>query len=156
MQAKRIAVATDFSTNADKAVEKAFALARRREADIFLVHVIPPVLNSSPLMQKAMSKGDDGAISDVAARLEQLSRDELENRYLNQYNYPKAKALCLKGKVVRSILDLIKDQEMELLVVGATGSTSLAESLFGSTASKLMRKAQCSVLVVRSGLESSA
>jgi nucleotide-binding universal stress UspA family protein len=156
MQAKRIAVATDFSANADKAVEKAFALARRRGADIFLVHVIPPVLNSSPLMSKAMHKGDDGAINHVASRLEQLSRDELENRYLKPLDYPQAEALCLKGKVVRSILGLIDEQGVELLVVGATGSTGLAESLFGSTASKLMRKAPCSVLVVRSGQESSA
>jgi nucleotide-binding universal stress UspA family protein len=149
MQAKLIAVATDFSANADEAVQKAFALARRRGAEVLLVHVIPSVLTASPLMPKAMVQGDEAAINDVAGRLEGLSQDELEKRYLKKLDYAQAEGICLKGKVVRSILSLVKDRGVDLLVVGATGSAGLAGSLFGTTATKLLRKAPCSVLVVR-------
>ena len=149
MQAKLIAVATDFSANADQAVERAFALARRREAGILVVHVIPPVLSAYPLMDKAVIKEDEAAINDVAGRMRKVSQEELHERYLSRFNYPRAEGLCLEGKVVRSVLDLVKERGAGLLVVGATGATGLTESLFGSTATKLLRKAPCSVLVVR-------
>ena len=149
MLAKLIAVATDFSANADTAVKKAFALAQRRGAGVLVVHVIPPVFSSYPLMQKAMIKQDETAMNDVAGRLRKVSQEELEQRYLKQFDYAPAEGLCLEGKVVRSILSLVKEREADLLVVGATGGSGLADSLFGSVANKLLRKAPCSVLVVR-------
>ena len=149
MQAKLIAVATDFSANADKAVKKAFALAQRRGARLLAVHVIPPVLSSYPLMQKAVVKQDETAMNDMAGRLRKVSQEELEQRYLKQFDYALAEGLCLEGKVVRSILNLVKERGVDLLVMGATGGAGLAESLFGSVATKLLRKAPCSVLVVR-------
>ncbi len=149
MQANLIAVTTDFSANADEAVQKAFALAERRHAKVLVVHVIPPVLSSYPLMHKAMVEDYEVAINDVAGRLRKVSQEELEKRYLKQFDYPRAEGICLEGKVVPAILSLIKERGVNLLVVGATGTAGLAESLFGSVATKLLRKAPCSVLVVR-------
>jgi nucleotide-binding universal stress UspA family protein len=149
MQAKLIIAATDFSANADQAVERALALAERRGVGLLIVHVIPPVLNSSPLMAKAGLKEAESAINDLTGRLCKLSREELASRYLAQTSYAKAEGLCLEGKAVAEILRLIAERDANLLVIGATGETRLAGSFFGSTASKLIRKAPCSVLVVR-------
>lgn len=149
MQAKLIIAATDFSPNADRAVEKALTLAKRRDATLLIVHVIPPVLNGSPLMAKAGLQEAESAINDLAGRLSKISQEELENRYLAKTGYAKAEGLCLEGKAVPEILRLVAERGASLLVIGATGETRLADSLFGSTAGKLLRKAPCSVLVVR-------
>ncbi len=149
MQAKLIIAATDFSANADKAVEKAISLAARRNADLVIIHVIPPVLNHSPLMQESLINDAETAINDLAVRLCQLSQEELENRYLSKTSYPKAEGLCLEGKAAPEILRLVEERGAGLLVIGATGDAGLPGALFGSIASKLLRKAPCSVLVVR-------
>ncbi|KMY67002.1 hypothetical protein AAU61_13700 [Desulfocarbo indianensis] len=151
MQVKLVVVATDFSPSADRAVERAVELAKRRRAGLLVVHVIPPVLNASPLLGKASAGAFEEASNGVAARLRQISQEELQARYLagTGLDQVQAEGLCLEGKVAPQILELIADRGADLLVMGATGASGLGESLFGSVALKLLRKAPCSVLVVR-------
>jgi len=149
MQLKLVAVATDFSPDADRAVERASALAKRRRAGLLVVHVIPPVLNASPLLGKAAAGAFEEASNGVAARLRQVSQEELQTRYLAGLDGLQAEGVCLEGKVAPEILKLIANRGADLLVMGATGASGLGESLFGSVALKLLRKAPCSVLVVR-------
>lgn len=149
MQAKLIVAATDFSANADQAVQKALTLARRRQADLVIVHVIPPVLGDSPLMHKLVESETETAINGLAGRLRKASQEELQSRYLAQDASPQAEGLCLEGKAANTILGLVREREADLLVIGATGAAGLGGSLFGASAGKLLRKAPCSVLVVR-------
>ena len=39
---KKIAFCTDFSENADQAFEMAFDLAKKYQAQLLLIHVVPP------------------------------------------------------------------------------------------------------------------
>lgn len=149
MRPKLIIAATDFSANADQAVQRALALARRRGAELVIVHVIPPVLGNSPLMAKLAQGETETALNDLAGRLRKLSQEELQSRYLSKSGHEKVQALCLEGKASKVILKLVKERAADLLVIGATGATGLAGSLFGASAGKLLRKAPCSVLVVR-------
>jgi nucleotide-binding universal stress UspA family protein len=149
MSTKLVIAATDFSANADMAVEKAVALARRRGADLVIAHVIPPVLNNSPLMQNLVESETETVINDLAGRLRRLSQEELQRRYLPHGGYERAQGLCLEGKATSTILNLVKERGADLLVIGATGAAGLAGAIFGATAGKILRKAPCSVLVVR-------
>jgi nucleotide-binding universal stress UspA family protein len=149
MRQKLIIAATDFSANADQAVQRALALARRRGAELIIVHVIPPVVNNSPLMDKLVKGEAETTINDLAGRLGKLSQEELQSRYLSKNGDDRVQALCLEGKASGAILKLVKERDADLLVIGATGAMGLAGSLFGASAGKLLRKAPCSVLVVR-------
>jgi nucleotide-binding universal stress UspA family protein len=47
------------------------------------------------------------------------------------------------------IIRLAREVEAEVVVIGSHGQSGIAESLFGSTAERVVRKAACAVLVVR-------
>jgi nucleotide-binding universal stress UspA family protein len=54
-----------------------------------------------------------------------------------------------RGKPFVEIIRAARDLETDVVVIGSHGVSSLAETLFGSTAEKVVRKAPCAVLVVR-------
>jgi len=55
----------------------------------------------------------------------------------------------LKGEAGRLILALAKAREVELIVMGTVSRTGLTGFLIGNTAEKVLRQADCSVLVVK-------
>ena len=55
----------------------------------------------------------------------------------------------IAGHPVRDIVELAKELEVELLVIGATGHSALYERLIGSRADRIVQLAHCPVLVVK-------
>jgi universal stress protein E len=55
----------------------------------------------------------------------------------------------LKGEAGRLIPALAKAREVELIVMGTESRTGVTGFLIGNTAEKVMRQADCSVLVVK-------
>ncbi len=149
MQTRLIAAATDFSPSADQAVARALALAERRGARLLVAHVFPPVVNSSPLWEKVSGRETEKALRGVAERLKEASRQELERRYLSRAGSTRAEGVYLEGKVVRGLVDLVRERGVDLLVLGAVGAGGQDRPLLGSVAARLLRKAPCPVLVVR-------
>ncbi len=58
-------------------------------------------------------------------------------------------AEALPGDAASVLLDAAHDHNAGLLVVGSHGSTGLERFLLGSVSEKILRHADCSVLVVR-------
>lgn len=147
MDVKLIDVATDFSAGAKAAFDTALGLARQHGAKLLVVHVIPPLITPNPLL-------DDMAVSQMTIQLRQALADsaqrELQNAYLAQCQGLPAEAVVLEGDPSREILGLVCQRGVDLLVVGATGLSGLAKAFFGSVAAKVVRRAPCSIMVVRS------
>jgi nucleotide-binding universal stress UspA family protein len=61
----------------------------------------------------------------------------------------KPETYVLKGHPVRDILHLADQLKVDLLVVGATGHSSVYERLIRSRADRLVQLAPCPVLVVK-------
>lgn len=146
MAFKQIVVASDFSAGADQAFTVALELARLGQGRLTVVHVIPPLVAPSPLL-------DDMMVSEVNLRLRdnlsETSQAELERRYLDRAKDVAVSAEVREGDPVREVLDLVKERGADLLVLGSTGLSGLAEVFFGSVAAKAVRRAPCSVMVVR-------
>ena len=146
MSFRHIAVASDFSDGADAAFTIGRDLAHQHGARLSVVHVIPPLITPSPLL-------DDMVVGELDLRLrENLSGNadrELTRRYLDQAEGVMTQAVVLEGDPTGELLDWVGDHEVDLLVVGSTGLSGLAEVLFGSVAARAVRRAPCSVLVAR-------
>ena len=144
---QHIAVATDFSAGADLAFDTALALARQHQARLEVVHVIPPLITPTPLL-------DDMMVTEVSLRLsenlDQAARQEMQSRFLDRCQGLEARAMVLEGDPARELLRFCDEEGVDLLVVGSTGLTGLSGVLFGSVAAKVVRRATCSVMVVRS------
>ena len=146
MSFRHIAVASDFSEGADAAFIMGRDLARQHGARLSVVHVIPPLITPSPLL-------DDLVVGELDLRLRENLSDnadrELSRRYLAQAEGLMTQAVVLEGDPTAELLAWAAQQEVDLLVVGSTGLSGLAEVFFGSVAARAVRRAPCSVLVAR-------
>lgn len=146
MSFRHIAAASDFSEGADLAFGMARDLARQHGARLSVVHVIPPLITPSPLL-------DDMVVGELDLRLRENLGDnaqrEMARRYLSRAEGVMTQAVVLEGDPTRELMDWIASQEVDLLVVGSTGLSGLAEAFFGSVAARAVRRAPCSVLVAR-------
>ncbi|ADK83575.1 UspA domain protein [Desulfarculus baarsii DSM 2075] len=141
-----IIAATDFSKAAEQAVAQAARLAAQRGVKLVLAHVIPPLITPTPLL-------DEIQVSQVTADLRREMRQaaEREMQRLRQIEsaLTEVETVIAEGEPTRELAALCQSQNAALLVVGAAGAGNIVEAVFGSVARKMVRRAPCSVLVVR-------
>jgi len=133
---------TDFSESADHAFRLARSLARDHQARLVIVHVVPsaaPV--ASGMLVGSFSYDDpDDVDSELTDRLEAM-RESHEDLAIEWR--------LSKGNVIDGILSTAEDVEAGLIVLGTHGRTGLQRLLMGSIAESIVRKANCSVLTVK-------
>jgi nucleotide-binding universal stress UspA family protein len=139
-------VPCDFSKPAINAFRYACDLAAKAKAAVHLINVIElPVLHDTVLMP---------VLSFEAALMEDLKgKTEKQFRKLNEkYTIEGVKVVFALefGPVSRSILEYVKKNGIDLIVMGSHGSSGLREVVIGSNAAKLVRKSPVPVLVVKS------
>ncbi len=143
---KKIAFCTDFSENAEQAFDLAFDLTQKYQAQLLLVHVVPPLVFPSPVMEDFISEQANLKFSEDAAKraMEQMG----ENYIKKMGDHPNTSARVLSGHPASEILNFINEEKVDLVVMGTHGLTGIAHFFLGSTAEKVVRRADCSVLTV--------
>jgi len=145
---KNIAFCTDFSAIADEAFALAKDLAWRYGANLHIVHVMVNFSVSPPLHSTYMPIEYDPKFVE---QVTEAAQDAIQTRYTSGLKEKQPYSIhLLSGYAATEILRLAQEQEFDLIVMGSHGLTGLAHVLFGSTAERVVRKAQCSVLTVRS------
>ncbi len=143
---KKIAFCTDFSGNSDQAFDLALDLSRKYQAQLVLVHVVPPLVFPSPVMEDFISEQANLQFYKDAV---QRSMDQIEATYLAKMgDYKNALVRVLSGHPASEILNFIEQEKIDLVVMGTHGFTGLAHFFLGSTAEKVVRRATCSVFTV--------
>lgn len=137
-----ILFATDFSATADRALPYAVEMARRSIATIHAVHVISP--DGSPLLPPA--DGTEIAHDQEEFRARKKNQLELELQELPH------EIFFLMGDVWENLEDVIREKNVDLLVLGTHGRSGIAKALMGSEAEKIFRQASCPVLTVGPGV----
>ena len=139
---RRILFCTDFSENADLAF--AFALdaaTRRPHSELHLLHVIP---EAQAQFWKTyiyeVEDVDDKAKHDVDERIAAYQSRLPENVTLQ--------VTIRIGNDHQEILAFAREKKIDLIVMGRQGRGSLEKALFGNVTEKVVRKADCAVLVV--------
>lgn len=135
---------TDFSESASHAQRLARSLARDHEARLVLLHVIPapyPVISGLPV--GGVIPAEEPGIRNI---------NEFRNKV--ETDHPNAEGLTIDYRVVEgdpvdAILSVADDEDAALIVMGSHGRTGLERVLMGSVAEKVVRKAPCSVLTVK-------
>jgi nucleotide-binding universal stress UspA family protein len=134
---KRILVATDGESGSH-AVDQAIDLAQAGDAEltiVFVRHAPLPVLGD-PYYQRALSdellRGRD-AVSIAAARA--------------RFAGVEAETELLEGDPATRILELARERDVDLIVVGSRGLGTIASTLLGSVSSRVVHRADRPVLV---------
>ena len=135
---ENILFATDFSAASDAAAPIAIQIARRYGAKIYGVHVngSDPYVATAPEAWAAMAEATERTAKEAAARLNgQLQGIEHE-------------VVIGEGKIWDVMSDLIKQKEIDLVVLGTRGRTGFGKTLLGSVAEQILRQSPCPVLTV--------
>ena len=143
---KKIAFCTDFSDNSNEAFELAVDLTVKYQARLFMVHVVPPLVFPSPVMEEFISEQASLQFYKDAIR---WATEQIESVYLNKLGKSlQAEVRVLSGHPASEILNFLEQEEIDLVVMGTHGLAGLAHFFLGSTAEKVVRRAACSVLTV--------
>jgi len=143
---------TDFSPDAHSALRVANEMALYFAADLTLVHVVPPVVNSVwPVDGYRVSPvGVDPSPQDTL-RNSQESLSEEAHDYISR-----DVALTLEvmqGDPADQILDLAARTNVEMIVMATHGHSRLRNAILGSTAEKIVRLSPCPVITLHAGQE---
>ncbi len=139
---KRILFCTDFSESADAAFDFALdAAIRRPGSTLYLLHII-----HEPDAQFWRSYIAEVENIDADAK---KAIDEKMAAYLQRLPQGlEAKVEVRNGPDAATILEFAKTMQVDVIVMGRHGHSKMGKALFGSVAEKIVRKADCAVLVV--------
>jgi nucleotide-binding universal stress UspA family protein len=89
-----------------------------------------------------MQVQSDNMVRDALAGLEKLPGDSWEN------GRPVVRAARV-GAAFLEIIEYVREQEIDLVVIGTHGRSGLMHILMGSVAERIVRKSPCPVLTVK-------
>jgi nucleotide-binding universal stress UspA family protein len=137
-----IVVATDFSEQSSSTLRYAQAIAFRHGAKLVLVHVIDPIGYAFPTGVPSSLSADQAALKELNWIEEQLRADGIP-----------VHSVVATGDICDLILQTIRDDGGDLLVLGTRGKTGLGRAALGAVARQLLAKAECPVLTVTPDVE---
>lgn len=153
---KKIIVPTDFSIQAQHALDLAIEIANKTGAKIVLMHVIEyakkqttflgsSALNTMGSLSTGVEMDDIYFIQLYKKRKEQFAEILSDPSYAGADITDK----IMLGTPYHAIEEEITESEADFIIMGTTGVNDWAESLIGSTAEKVVRHASCPVLTLR-------
>lgn len=143
MPENKILVAVDFSEACDQIMEQAAKQARCSGAKVVVAYAVPSYLqyaaNTIPhhFLHELMQELGGAAQKKMA---------ELLPRYFPQGG---VKERIVEGYPADVILQVARDENVEMIIMGSHGHRGVEAALLGSVAEKVIRKAHVPVLVVR-------
>ncbi|GAB1462151.1 universal stress protein [Pedobacter sp.] len=143
MNFKRILIAVDNSTCAEKAAKTGYEMAALYHAEVALLNIVEP---APPLANPDF--GFAPAIVDIYdSNLENshILLKEIENKFGNNTT---TTYLSVLDTATNGILQQSEEWRADLIVIGTHGRTGLNHFLMGSVAEHVARKSACPVLIV--------
>jgi nucleotide-binding universal stress UspA family protein len=135
---KNILYATDFSPAAEAALPYVKGLARQYGATVHAVHVRFPA--TYPIV------GPEAMPQIMEAALEQ-AKIETEQLHETLIDVPHDVSVS-EGELWPTITETVRQQNIDLIVIGTRGRTGVGRALLGSVAEEIFRRAPCPVLTV--------
>ncbi|MCB9357441.1 MAG: universal stress protein [Calditrichaeota bacterium] len=142
----KILCPVDFSDPAARALSVSQEIARRYEAELHVLHVVPPV----PLVE--LPPGSGTAAFDVKQYESELIgsfRENLNKTIVAMIGPGIEVAQHLEiGDPAHEIILKAEELECDLIVIATHGRTGLRRFFFGSVAEAVVRRSPCAVLTI--------
>jgi nucleotide-binding universal stress UspA family protein len=124
----------------------AIPFARQFKASIDLIYVVEPTIYPADFSfgQIGFPNVEEELHTRGSVELERLIETEIAGKV-------HARKIVRTGKPFYEINQYALEENMSLIIIATHGHSGMEHILFGSTAEKVVRRAACPVLVVRSG-----
>lgn len=135
-EVQQVLVAYDRSEMSKEALKRAISIAKKKEAQLIVIHVIEPLFVQSPF---AKPIDEDSIKLEISRQIDQL-KAETQVEYM---------LFVESGKAAETIMLKVKKTQTDLIVVGSHGKDDIKSNYFGSTTLKLIQRTNIPVLVVK-------
>jgi len=147
MPIRRILVPIDFSSGSLRALDYACELGRGLGVELLLLYVFEPFdfagYSESFLPPPQLTQVIGEHHAKARERLNRLAAETAARG-------PRTRAMLLDGFPAQKIVEVVRAEGIDLVVMGTLGRTGMPHLLLGSVAEKVVRLAPCPVLTVRS------
>lgn len=143
MKMTKLLLALDLTENDDRLVDVARSMAQATGAHVECVHVFPPEVTAMdylayvPIDPKHRHEALEKAEKTVSQWVSRLGEAGV-----------KSDGTVVSGHSAQCLLDEAEAKKVSLIVIGSHSRNFMGRALLGSTADKVVRCAQCPVLVV--------
>ena len=150
---KKILLPTDGSKNAEKAGKHALWLANVSGADIIVLNVFELYYPRVAVLPLSMTPGDNEKLfeplmEEGKALTNNFIKRLEKTREESNFNKTKIDCMVKEGRPHEVILNTIKDENIDLVVMGASGRHGLDRITLGSVTERVVRTATSPVLVI--------
>jgi len=137
IQFKKIGVALSVESEDERVLAHAINLARQYDGQLYLIHVVEGV--------SGQVYGNQAYDSEARSDMEYLDSliERLSKIGITAYGRPGF------GNVVRSIVEIVENEHLDILVMGSHGHRGLTDILYGVTVDPVRHSLKIPVLVVR-------
>ncbi len=146
---KKILVPTDFSEPSFCGLKMAGEMAKHFDTEILIVNVHKPI----PRLPKPRVEASETTF-DISAYEKQILAEaqdhliELGTEIFGEQIRPRV--IVREGEAAHEILNVADEENVDAIVIATHGRTGLAKIVFGSVAQRVVRRAKCPVLTIRS------
>jgi nucleotide-binding universal stress UspA family protein len=140
---KKVLCAIDFSEFTNQIITYASEIAKRFDSELHLIHVIPNLNYFTPY--------ESFLTPENLVAIERNIEGEVErdfDKITKKLEMP-VKRVVKTGVTFVEIIDYIKTEGIDLVVMGTHGKSGIEHILIGSVAEKVVRKSPCPVLTIR-------
>ncbi len=146
---KKILVPTDFSVYADNALKQAIDIAKQNKSTIYLFHAIDDGFQQCAA-DYCLNEGDvrkiyKDSVESAMDKLQQEAKKISDSQAGIEIVFDTARGIPYE--------EILKEQEakgIDLIVIASHGKTGILKNLLGGVVDKVMKRAKCQVLLVRS------
>lgn len=153
---KTILYCTSLGPNTSYVFRYAWSIAKKFNAHIVVLHVLEslkPVqlalvegYSGEGSLSKTIDKATREAISRIPKRIEEFCRKETGS---SEWRKTISKIVVLEGRVAPVILEQIKTNDADIVIMGASAESTLMDNLIGSATRVIVKKSPVPVLTVQ-------
>ncbi len=146
---KNILFPTDFSPNAENALNYAIEIARKVKGNLILFHAysvqlidpnMPAEIYLSAYQEEEKSAKE--SLEDLSRRITDMNKDNSGNNLFT------TDAIVTQGLVVDEVLSVIDDFKIDIVVMGTHGASGITELILGSNAASIIERSPAPVLAI--------
>ena len=147
---KNILLLTDFSDNAQNAIEYALQFFKGGKYNFFIlnVHKVSKYTTGDLMTSSAGASIYESIIKNPKAALNKMIEKFKKENLNEDYSY---KAVCDYDAFISSVNQTVRLKQIDLIVMGTNGATGAMEVIFGSNTISVIRQVNCPVLVIPQG-----
>jgi nucleotide-binding universal stress UspA family protein len=149
---KKILIALDFDSSAEKIAEIGYKLARAMDAQVILLHVTSDAayyssLNYSPITGFGIFSNEDLVEKDTAVELKKVAMNFLKD-VQKRFGNETTQLVVENGPFAGNILAVSSELHVDMIVMGTHGRGGLKKMLLGSVAEEVLRHSSIPLLII--------